>query len=180
MRRKNLDIGRSLFNLATAVSGALCLAMLLLWAEASVLHRNRAHWIGGQPGGARVEIEGEFFLISWGDLRPTTGPLLNRNVVDRTAPGILIRTVQLPSPSYHVWLSPLLGIAASALLPSCWFARRTLLERARRRRDGLCRHCGYDMRATPDRCPECGAVPREPPHNPPMQRTATASSGAVE
>jgi hypothetical protein len=65
----------------------------------------------------------------------------------------------------HVWVieAPFWSLAiACAVAPSLWLCRwRSRHSVQRRLSKGQCVKCGYDLRATPDRCPECGAVPEK-------------------
>jgi hypothetical protein len=99
-------------------------------------------------------------------LTPVTGPRLGyRSQESRALPPLINKecaevtgwldygwslTLQ---PSWPLWMV----YAPTLVLPLWWLGWRWREQRRQRR--GLCRACGYDLRATPDRCPECGSQP---------------------
>ena len=78
---------------------------------------------------------------------PAPTPINDPNRIDPRWWRDRYRTISLP----HWALVLVLGI-----LPFRWY-RRAFRER-KRARAHLCSRCGYDLRATPERCPECGTV----------------------
>ena len=80
------------------------------------------------------------------------GPVAGFGMFDKPAAGPTSMGAATREVFFPYW--SLVGLTAAG--PAAWYARR---RRLRSRSLGLCPACGYDLRATPERCPECGAVP---------------------
>jgi hypothetical protein len=67
-----------------------------------------------------------------------------------------MRNSAMPFYCVHAYAACWAPATIAALLPAGRLLRLTW--RRRTQRPGLCIRCGYDLRATPDKCPECGAI----------------------
>jgi hypothetical protein len=173
---------RNLFTLAAAASAVLCVGVCVLWVRGYfasdavalaggsdtryVLQSSRGHLLVGSAtplAGQRPIVRSvadysvgrpvplEQVLIGG---RPSFSVLgfAGRAVDDRRV-GWRAAAAALIVPDWSA------AILAAAPLAGWLLARR---RRGRRRHPaGHCPACGYDLRATPGRCPECGAVPAQ-------------------
>ena len=151
---------RRLFNLAAAVSLLLCVSSVTLWATTgssgiSFYARVSPNWLVG-VGGER----GRFFVglatepkdrwIGYDRYDPDAGQF------NWSVGGFGLRSV---AGWYHAVFAPLW-----LLVPLLALCASVAYVRARRcPSQGRCRNCGYDHRATPDRCPECGTEAKPQP-----------------
>lgn len=146
-----------------------CVAIVTLWPASEVW----TGWAAVGAGGHRLVVE-----VGPGWLGVTAGPTrtANRAFVGPGSgwpPSIRLRRLTdadrralafpqiYPMPGEYRFYSPLWMVTLSASL----FAAGLLASRARRHtpgRPGLCPRCGYDLRASPDRCPECGQPSPQP------------------
>ena len=177
-------MNRRLVTLAAAVSLLLCVATVALWVRSYSRsdcivyvgpsgHRG-VQWawgaliIGMDDGGSpRRQLE----FISWGP--PSAEMRVGSGRWSRL--GFGYESVDAPPnvpPAVDAWMSandqPVARVRVRRLAVPMWCVAalfsvlpiwKLVAIRSRRNRVGVCPSCGYDLRATPDRCPECGAAP---------------------
>ena len=180
---------RRLFMVISALSLLLAVAAAVLWVLSYSGRDVSVGWFGNFPFGKGSRYAADEFRIKfrgygyaawaskggvyfyWQELRSPQRPLsvgsmyaetpetvlgfaLNRAPEGMAPPGkpwARQGTLRLP-----LWF--LLGLFVP--LPAWWLITARRRRRARlRQQEGLCPICGYDLRATPGRCPECGAAP---------------------
>jgi hypothetical protein len=126
-------VRRWLFNLAAAVSAVLFCAIVAI----SVLG---VCWTGESVIQSQSATRDGISIISYGGaLRLRTYPHGRRSGYSE---GMIV---------------PWLPLILFGILPSIWLVK---LWRRKKRPPGTCASCGYDLRASKDRCPECGtAIP---------------------
>jgi hypothetical protein len=134
-----------------------------IWADPSPPH-NLAAFVSDAAGGTKSD-GGTVLGLTF--LHGTTCVVVNDNgSVVRGPPFLSGLTVgqyprSPPLPFWNVEVPYWLALLAFGWLP-VWrlsgAAIRALIRRSRSRRY-RCPSCNYDLRATPDRCPECGTVP---------------------
>ena len=164
---------RSLFNIVTCLSLLLAIMLLALWVRGMstfdairVPLAGRTYRLYSLPHHIRFDMDAEWSNVG------ATAEIGLEHYGGSNRPYLLPSITHLSTGTWLVRVPHWLPLMFALLPLAIW--TRAAVRCARRRRRGECLSCGYDLRATSERCPECGAAPPEPPHNPPMHRTGPA------
>jgi hypothetical protein len=167
---------RRLANFILRISALLCVVFAVFWIR-SLWRSDLVFFQRMQQSGTPsfLESHNEIWLASasgtvsfgwsvWRDSLPHPRGPWNRIVRSQAAAtwsDLQLHATWRGSPLRTMWISslyvpyPLAMLVCSLPLLGRWVAKR---RRKRRDAMNLCRGCGYDLRASPERCPECGLL----------------------
>jgi hypothetical protein len=160
-----MTMKRQFFSLSAAISLLLSTVVGIMWMRSYVttdmLFRSGS-WVGSDGGHLPRWLESSDGSLSWRYYpRDDDAPRVefDHSILgfryyfghDRQPPG---------TGTYFSWVvfaAPYWFVFALAAGPAVRELTRRRIAYSRRRRN-RCVNCGYDLRATPSRCPECGAL----------------------
>jgi hypothetical protein len=163
---------RWLFNIALGMSLVLCVATCAIWVRSVFIWDQCTDVDGAGIVQSSVSLRGRFIFYRHWQIKPqkawgyrNSGRFPERPMIE-DKPGTLgfvwedvlyVGGFRQSSSRRLLIAVPYWAIALStAVLPTV--CARRLWRRRIHRGAGLCPVCGYDLRASPKRCPECGRV----------------------
>jgi hypothetical protein len=176
-------LARHLFTLCSAVSLVLCVAACVLWVRSYWY----IDWLSREAGGTgfthqAVEIDRGHIVChrryntveyeaGWSFESEPREPDASSMLDDIDRMGLYVQDADFVSTRWWGFrygrgygdtglinwvVVPIWFLAAVTALPPLFSLRRVQSNSYRKRRN-LCSACGYNLRATPERCPGCGA-----------------------